>query len=164
VPDWTEDKPPSSIRNSKKAEWEEMDTRPGAPSSTNAKKFWAEEEVDEDNFYGDEHAQDVDEAFDDFYDDATRAVEERTQQEYVEEDDDFTDDTANSARAHDAIDDAFEGVSTEVKRLSLEDEVKSTEENVEDFYEQEGTQTTPDLATGSGGMETTPDLATGTLL
>jgi len=116
-----------------------MDSRTSATSSANAKKFWGEEEVDEENFYGDEehHEQNVDEAFDDFYDDATRAVEESAQQEYAE-DDDFTDDATNSTRAHDAIDDVFEGVSAEVKRLSLEDEVKSSEENVEDFYGQEG--------------------------
>jgi AP-3 complex subunit beta len=140
IPEWAIEKPPSTIRNSKKAEWEEMEhSRTSSSSGTNAKKFWAEEEGDEEDFYGDEnshHDQSVDEAFDDFYDDATRAVEDNAQQEYAEEDD-FTDDATNSARAHDAIDDVFEGVSVEVKKLSLEDEVKSTEENVEDFYGQE---------------------------
>lgn len=118
-------------------------SRTAGPSGTSAKKFWAEEEGEEEDFYGDENnhnEQSVDEAFDDFYDDATRAAEDNAQQEYVE-DDDFTDDATNSARTHDPIDDVFEGVSAEVKRLSLEDEVKSTEENVEDFYDQE--ETTP---------------------
>ncbi len=132
-----------------KAEWEEMEhsRTSSGPGSSNAKKFWAEEEVDEEDFYGDEnhHEQGVDEAFDDFYDDATRAVEESAQQEYAE-DDDFTDDATNSARAHDAIDDVFEGVSAEVKKLSLEDEVKSTEENVEDFYGNE--EVTPITSSG----------------
>jgi hypothetical protein len=41
----------------------------------------------------------------------------------------------------------FEGVSVEVKKLSLEDEVKSTEENVEDFYGQE--EETPIKAEGT---------------